>query len=67
MIRELLARFGLHKPPVPGAEQVDSAGVIGAIFNQDAARLAAEYERRQRGGVPLVGAGRLYTVPDHLK
>jgi hypothetical protein len=66
----LLERVGMRiegRGPPRGVQAVAGLNIIGAVFNRDAERQATDYYRRQRGGVPLVGAGRQYTVPDHLE
>jgi hypothetical protein len=70
MILDVLRRFFVRvepRTPPRGVETAANLGDIGDIFLADAARLAADYERRQRGGVSLVGAGHSFTVPRHLE
>jgi hypothetical protein len=51
MILETLARWFLHverREPPRGVQAVDQLSDIGAIFDMDAARLAARYEADKR-------------------
>ena len=67
MILDVLRRFFVRVEPRTPPRGVETTANLGDIFLADAARLAVDYERRQRGGVPLVGAGHSFTVPRHLE
>jgi hypothetical protein len=66
-VGDLLARAGLRIERRDPPRGVQAVGNVNAVFDADAERQEMDYYRRQSGGVPLVGPGRQFTVPDHLK
>jgi hypothetical protein len=67
MVTAHLERVGLRIEQRNLPPGVQATANINAIFEHDAERQAADYYRRQSGDSPLVGAGRQFTVPDHLR